>query len=745
MTNLTMGSLFDGSGGFPLGGLLNGITPLWASEIEPFPIRVTTKRLPFLKHYGDINFIDGTKIEPVDIITFGSPCTNLSVAGRREGLDGRQSSLFYQAIRVIKEMRAATDGKYPRFIVWENVPGAYSSAGGRDFQQVLTEILQVKQETAIVSMPEKGKWLPAGEVVADGFSIAWRTLDAQYWGVAQRRRRCYLVADFASERAGDILFKFEGMSGYTPQVDQTRQRTAGDAEAGVGDPSRTILNDQGGSNMSVSEDVTGTLRAQEHGHQPLVFEPGAASRLGGHAWENVAGALRADMGDNQLAVAIKNETDTETNKVAGFIGGQGTKAGSIGYRENLSPTIKSEAGGNSIPCILTPEHPVTALENHPADSRIKLDESGTIQTLTGRMGTGGGNVPLIMDERALSQSIRDDVASALIATDYKGAQCVFEPTPKTLKMRAGCEGGGKGALIQENQSATLSCNNDQTVFVPFTKGTRPHDKDEGQKWEQTETANTLNTFDTGEGRCNELCVRAYGISSDQSNAMLSDNPYSGIYEADTSRTLDRSGGNPSCNQGGIAVVEGCAAQRNGENKKHPSPDANESLIMAYDCRNHYASGISATLQAKNNGGQSLNYINPIFETYQSTTGPLMANSHPGSYSGQDAYQDMFITMPYRVRRLTPAECALLQGFPSDWCAGLGTPDPSEEDTAWWQDVFETHRKAMGTSSKPKSRKQVVKWLNDPHTDSAEYKMWGNGVALPCVCFVMAGIVWAANT
>jgi len=703
MANLTMGSLFDGSGGFPLGALLSGITPIWASEIEPFPIRVTTKRLPFMKHYGDINKLNGAKIEPVDIITFGSPCTNLSVAGRREGLDGKESSLFYQAIRIIKEMRCATHGKYPRFIVWENVPGAYSSAGGRDFQQVLTEILQIKQEAAVVPMPEKNKWMSAGEIVAEGFSVAWRTLDAQYWGVAQRRRRCYLIADFASERAGDILFKFESVSGYTPKVNQAGQRATGDAEAGAGNPSRAILNDQGGSRMDITDDVTCTLRAEAH-HPPCVIQ------------------------------------------ASGFCTEHSAKSRSVGYEKEKSPTLCAGVV------------PGVAIENHPADSRIKLDKSGTMQTLTGRMGTGGGNVPLIMDERALSQSIRDDVACALIATDYKGAQCVFEPIPQTLKIRSGCEGGGKGALIQENQSATLSCNNDQTVFVPFRKGTRPHNKDEAQKWEQTETANTLNTYDTGEGRCNELCVRAYGISSDQSNAMLSDNPHSGIYEADTSRTLDRSGGNPSCNQGGIAVVQSYALQGNmiGRAEKNgPQGDGvNKDLCftlntadrhaVAYDCRNHCDSDISATLQAKNNGGQSLNYINPVFETYQNTTGPLMANSHPGSYSGQDAYQDMFIAMPYRVRRLTPAECALLQGFPSDWCMGLGTPTPCEEDIAWWQDVFETHRKAMGTSSKPKSRKQIIKWLNDPHSDSAEYKMWGNGVALPCVCFVMAGIVWAAG-
>ena len=135
--NLTLGSLFDGSGGFPLGGLLAGITPVWSSEIEPFPVRVTTKRFPHMKHYGDISVLNGAELPPVDIITFGSPCQDMSVAGKRSGLDGSRSSLFYEAIRIIKEMRGATDGKYPRYIVWENVPGAFSSNKGQDFRAVL--------------------------------------------------------------------------------------------------------------------------------------------------------------------------------------------------------------------------------------------------------------------------------------------------------------------------------------------------------------------------------------------------------------------------------------------------------------------------------------------------------------------------------------------------------------------------------------------------------------------------------
>ena len=191
-TALTLGSLFDGSGGFPLGGLLCGITPVWASEIEPFPIRVTTKRLPFMKHYGDISQMDGGKIEPVDIITFGSPCTDMSIAGRRAGLDGKQSVLFYQAIHIIQEMRDATHGKYPRYIVWENVPGAFSSNHGEDFKAVLEAIIGVKEPGAQVPMPEKNLWPYADLYMGEQWSVAYRTLDAQHWGVPQRRRRSSL-------------------------------------------------------------------------------------------------------------------------------------------------------------------------------------------------------------------------------------------------------------------------------------------------------------------------------------------------------------------------------------------------------------------------------------------------------------------------------------------------------------------------------------------------------------------------
>ena len=209
---MKLGSLFDGSGGFPLAGALFGIEPVWASEIEPFPIRVTKQRFPGMKHLGSVTDVKGDQVEPVDIITFGSPCQDLSVAGKQKGIhDGERSNLFFEAIRIIKEMRNGTSNQYPRFAVWENVPGAFSSNGGADFQAVLQAFCDICEEGQLsVPQPQGGRWKPAGCIVGNGFSVAWRVYDAQFWGVPQRRKRIYLVADFGSERAGEILFEQEG-------------------------------------------------------------------------------------------------------------------------------------------------------------------------------------------------------------------------------------------------------------------------------------------------------------------------------------------------------------------------------------------------------------------------------------------------------------------------------------------------------------------------------------------------------
>ena len=220
---MTLGSLFDGIGGFPLVGTWFGIEPVWASEIEPSPISITKRNLPMMKHLGDITKVNGGEIDPVDIITFGSPCQNLSVAGNREGLAGSESGLFMEAVRIIREMREATNGIYPRLIVWENVLGALSSQRGRDFQTVLCEITETD-----IPMPESGRWARAGMVRSARCDVAWRTIDAKYWGVPQRRERIFLVGDFRKNRRSEILFEPESLHGHFTPSEQKREGTAAD-------------------------------------------------------------------------------------------------------------------------------------------------------------------------------------------------------------------------------------------------------------------------------------------------------------------------------------------------------------------------------------------------------------------------------------------------------------------------------------------------------------------------------------
>ena len=570
---LTLGSLFDGSGGFPLGGILAGITPVWASEVEPFPIRVTEKRLPQMKHYGDVSTLSGADLEPVDIITFGSPCQDLSVAGKRAGIqEGERSNLFFQAIRIVKEMREKTNGAYPRYCVWENVPGAFSSNGGDDFKAVLEAFCRVADETASVPAPE-GKWTKAGEIVGDGYSVAWRVLDAQYWGVPQRRARIFLVADFADECAGNILFESEGLCGYSAESFRAWQRAARYFEGGPDAAGCICLNDQGGKRMSVSDEVSGTLRAEDHGHPLLV--------------------------------------------AAGFCTEHSAKARSIGYEEEISPTLRAGV----VPAAI-------ALEHHPIDSRIGIDPNNTVQTLCNRMGTGGGNVPLVM-------------------------------TPE-------------GPL-------------------------------------------------------------AFGISSDQSHAMLSDNPHAGIYKAKTSRTLDQGCGHPGCNQGGIAVVEKVyPVEGNGQRPSHQGDGWSESDTM-------YT--LNATEQHAIAAPEKCTAISGTLGSYMS-----FAEDKAQTLMARDYKDPQYVAVEpyYIVRRLTPVECARLQGFPDWWCDGLGDPDPSEEEVAYWMDIFETHRQVISHAKKPKTEKQVRKWLADPYLDSAAYRMWGNGLAAGCAWFVLSAIVYSAR-
>ena len=449
--------------------------------------------------------------------------------------------------------------------------------------------------------------------------------------------------------------------------------------------------------MDVTEEVTATLRAEAH-HQPCVLE------------------------------------------AAGFCTEHSADARSIGYEEERSPTLRAGV----VPAAI-------ALENHPADSRVKISEDGKVQTLTSRCGTGGGNVPMVMD--AVENSVESPVKEV-------------ENSPAvTLKIRSGCEGGGKGAIWQEEKSATLGCNNDQTLFVP----------------------------------------KCYGVCSKASHSMMSDNPHSGFYEAETSRTLDRSGGDPTCNQGGICVVEPVAFTQNqrdevrdlGEksaalaaepgmkqqtfvlqgnmigrkDENGPQGDGvNEDVCFTLDATDRHAvcapedvyamttgsymqvaKEVAPTLMARDYKDPTT--IAPVPHLNEGVMGTVATGAHPSGFNGQDAFNDRLVIdnpeaqptpVTYTVRRLTPTECARLQGFPDWWCRNLGTEDPTEEELAFWADVFETHRKIVTHAKKPKTEKQIRKWLADPYTDSAEYRIWGNGICLANAFFVLAGIAWCAG-
>ena len=222
MQELTLGSLFDGIGGFCYAAYLTGrIKPVWAAEIETNCIDITRYRFPEVMHVGSVTELKGDEIQPVDIITFGGPCQDLSIAGQRKGLKGKRSGLFMEAIRIIEEMRLATNGKYPTFIIWENVPGAFSSADGADFRAVLEKVTKTS-----IPMPASGRWATAGMVRGGEVDAAWRVLDAQFWGVPQRRKRIYLIGDFGGQRAEEILFKSESALGYTPKSKEQKQEIA---------------------------------------------------------------------------------------------------------------------------------------------------------------------------------------------------------------------------------------------------------------------------------------------------------------------------------------------------------------------------------------------------------------------------------------------------------------------------------------------------------------------------------------
>ena len=542
---MKLGSLFDGSGGFPLAATMCGIIPVWASEVEPYPIAVTRSRFPKMRHLGDVSKVNGAEIEPVDIITFGSPCQDLSVAGKRAGIkDGTRSGLFLEAIRIIKEMRESTGGVYPTFALWENVPGAFSSNNGEDFRTVLQEFVKIKEPSAVMPPVPAGGWAYADSYMGDGWSLAYRTLDAQYWGVPQRRRRIYLAADFRGKCAGEILFKRQGLRGYFAESRTPREGIAADTERGVGADDREVYNESG------------------RGY-----------------WMHGFGCLRAE-GENR-----PSRPSMCVVQSAGFKAGQGAQARSIGWEKEKTPTLASEAGGNSVPSVCV-----------AYDAR----------------GNGDG---------VIVNTITGDHENRI--TDYTTVICL--------------QGNGI------DRSETAGCN--------------------GNGWKE-DVCYTLNTVDRPGVA---YAMQGFGDYKESECG-------SGLKARDFKDATD-------------LVVE-CAG---------------------VDCRNmNEYDELYPTLQAKPNGGQSLNF------------------------SG-------VVRTRYIVRRLTPTECARLQGFPDKWGHPDHKDDFTDDEYQFWLGVRNTHAAINGKAERQYTKEQMLAWYNKLHTDSAEYRMWGNGIALPTALYVMQGI------
>ncbi|MDL2258988.1 DNA cytosine methyltransferase [Eubacteriales bacterium OttesenSCG-928-K08] len=345
INQITLGSLFDGIGGFPYAGLFYGIQPLWASEILPHAVSVTKRHMPWMEHVGDITALDGAKLPPVDIITFGSPCQGLSTAGRRLGLADERSALFSEAIRIIDEMREATNGKYPRFALWENVPGALSSAGCRDFRAVLEAFTKSK-----IPIPQSGRWANAGMVRSGGVDLAWRVLNAQHFGVAQRRRRIFLVCDFAGRRAGEVLFVEESLRGNPAPCGEARQGIAAHAQGGAhGSVQSVAFACNQRDEVRDLHNLSAALCAQPGMKQQTFLAVNCLT-----PWDIQQSRIFTEDGTSPtLAGADGGGGRNPAGLVftAGFCAGAGAKAKGIGYAKETAPTLKGGGGGFQMPTV----------------------------------------------------------------------------------------------------------------------------------------------------------------------------------------------------------------------------------------------------------------------------------------------------------------------------------------------------------------------------------------------------------
>ena len=717
-----LGSLFDGSGGFPLAGLLCDIEPRWASEVEPYPIAVTRSRFPTMKHLGDISKVNGAEVEPVDIITFGSPCQDLSVAGKRAGLkheangdeETTRSGLFMEAVRIIKEMKEATNGEYPRFALWENVPGAFSSNKGEDFRVVLEELIKIVEPAAVMPEVPKNGWAYADSYVGNGWSIAYRVFDAQYWGVPQRRRRIHLVADLGGTCAREVLFEREGVRGYFAKGGTAWESLAAYAEGSVGATNRegvgldlynhtltgvvaatlTSATGQGAINTgpSVLEAIAFHLLQDPISSKKATPCLSTGSDQGeasvGVCYEAVADKhILDDQGGSQISVRTDGKAPTLRAEMhgnvpcvmeaAGFCTEHSAKARGVGFQTECAPTLR--AG-------VTPAL-VYSVENHPADSRVSIDESGKVQTLTGRMGTGGGNVPMIMEPIAFSQNQREEVRNlngisaglsaesgshqqtyVAIPVAYNGEN-ITSPLNKTNpKPGAPCH-----TLGTDSRNYVVIPIHDQATRFSGKRGDKADGK--GNGFGVGQAGDPMNTLTSGDRHAVAFAMQGFGDYKESDVA-------SGMKARDYKDATD-------------LVAEPIALDR-----------------------------------AFFNQGQNALYDPQL---YEDGSNPTLVARGPNA-----------VCVRYVVRRLTPTECARLQGFADIWGEIEEKKDFTDEEWTFWAGVRNTHAEINGKPTKSYTKAQMLTWYNKLHTDSSEYKMWGNGIALLPALYCMQGMAEALN-
>ena len=574
-----LGSLFDGIGGFPYAASFFGIKTLWASEILPCAISVTKRHLPDMTHVGDITKLHGGTLPPVDIITFGSPCQGLSAAGKRKGLADPRSGLFLEAIRIIKEMREATNGKYPRFAVWENVPGALHSNKGLDFKAVL-EAFAAEE----VPIPTTGKWTNAGMVRGGGADIAWVLYNAQHFGTAQRRRRIFLVADFGGECAGEILFIPKSLRGYFAAGGTPWQGTPCDAP-GCADGGTLILNDQGGDSLNVEKDgKSPTLRSQTHGNLPVVAKP--VNCL--NPWDTQQSRVFAE--------------DGKAPTLAGADGGGGRNPGGLvleTYPINTQLATRHNALGENTGFGVGedggPAFTLLGAHCHAVAVGVHQNQTGSITTspnaysLTTAGTASARNAPLVAHPKAHAFSL-DGAESNSMKSPNPNSGCREVDTARTIDTTNPCPSKNQGGIAIVEAHPQVS----GTLCASGAGLSRP-----GGMASETDL-------------CVAYCLQGNMIGREDKNGPMgngvNENISFTLTATDTPAvaTVFNRQRSDSFGEDNLASTQ----------TARQCKDSTDLIVAAVDCRNFKEVGdLSGTLQAKNAPGYSLNYQNPVRTGY----------------------------------------------------------------------------------------------------------------------------------